>query len=712
MLIFCRLNLPAKPLCYLVLAVLAGSANAQNSAQESTQQDTTVSYPADYFRQWNPVTVSDMIDRIPGIAIALDDSGGGGGGNNRGLGNSENILINGRRLSGKDNDANAQLDRIPFDQVSHIEIIRGTSNQLVGVRNEGQIINIVTTSNNEIAFTASSAVNRYQDGNMEPAASLIVNGSSNNLDYRVTLEQQPNYEVVDIIEESVFGVGNFGPNDLRQLQQITDQTDRSIISAISYRLTPRQTLSVNGQYRESDPPWTVDRVILNYGFSPPAVFREQEDNPSTRSSWELGADYDWQFADNSRLQLLSINNQQDQDSVRQRFQVGADGVRQKDLVIDNRTVNTERIYRAVYTRPVAEGHNLEFGVERAQTILDTQLALARLNSAGELVDVPLPNTNSRIEELRYEGFVVHFWQLNSRMRLETQLLYEVSEISQSGDVSKSRDFDFIRPKLDYRFDITPTLQLQLSVEKAVDQLSFADFAASADPRDEDRDTVAGNPELRQQQSWRYNVNLEYRFLESRGVVNARAWYWDVTDAIGRVDATLPGQPLVSAAGNIGDAEVSAVQLNSSFRVTPNFLVSGSLLARASEVIDPFSGAERRLVPNDRGFYTVGVRHDLPAMNMNYGVDYRGADQGNRPLFDINRIDHFDSIENLSLFIERNSIGPLGLVARFEVENALDRGMCLDRFRFSDRLSVGVISEVERRCNERGTRYMLQLRGTF
>ncbi|MFN3163305.1 MAG: hypothetical protein ACE37N_07455 [Pseudohongiellaceae bacterium] len=100
------------------------------------------------------------------------------------------------------------------------------------------------------------------------------------------------------------------------------------------------------------------------------------------------------------------------------------------------------------------------------------------------------------------------------------------------------------------------------------------------------------------------------------------------------------------------------------------------------------------------------------MNMNYGVDYRGADQGNRPLYDINRIDHFDSIENLSLFVERNSIGPLGLVARFEVENALDRGMCMDRFRYSDRLSVGVISEIERRCNERGTRYMLQLRGTF
>jgi hypothetical protein len=134
--------------------------------------------------------------------------------------------------------------------------------------------------------------------------------------------------------------------------------------------------------------------------------------------------------------------------------------------------------------------------------------------------------------------------------------------------------------------------------------------------------------------------------------------------------------------------------------------------RASEATDPFLGVTRRLVPNDRGYQSIAVRHNLPQWNLNYGIDYLDAPQGNRPLYDINRIDHVDSREDLSFFVERNSIGRMNLLARFDIRNSLDRGMCSDRFRFNDRLSVGVITEVERRCNERGSQYVLQLRGTF
>lgn len=675
------------------------------------QQSNTVSYPAEYFAQWNPVTVADMIDRIPGISVALDSNTSNRFQNDRGLGSGESILINGQRLSGKDNEARDQLNRISFEQVERIEIIRGTSSDLVGVRNTGQIINVVTSSLNELSVTVASSLTRYQDGNTEPGASVFFNGSYGDFDYRVSVETQPQYEVLDSIEESVNG--DFSPNDLRRFRQITDQTNQTFNSNLSWGLTPNQTFTLNLLYQDADPPRDLDRVVLNYNFNPPVVLRERERYNSTRENWELGADYNISFADNSQFQFISINNQLDNLFHRDRYRVFEDDSEINDLSIVNDSTNTERIYRGVYTRPIAEGHNLEVGLERAQTTLATALSLSRLNPANNtLVAVPVPNALSEIEEIRYEGFVVHHWQLNPRMKLESTLTYEVSEISQTGEIEKSRDFNFIRPKLDYRFDIAPNLQLQLSVEKFVAQLRFADFAASNDPRDEERDTVAGNPELRQQQSWRYTANLEYRFLEDRGVVSARAWLWDVEDAIGRVDATRPGQALVSAAGNIGDGEVTALQINASFRVLPNLLISGSSLMRSSKATDPFLGITRRLVPNDRGYQTLSVRHNLPQWNMNYGIDYLDAPQGNRPLYDINRIDHLDAQEDLSFFIERNSITSLNLLARFEIRNSLDRGMCSDRFRFNDRLSVGAITEVERRCNERGSQYVLQLRGTF
>ena len=78
------------------------------------------------------------------------------------------------------------------------------------------------------------------------------------------------------------------------------------------------------------------------------------------------------------------------------------------------------------------------------------------------------------------------------MTLESTLLYEVSEITQTGDVSNQRDFDFVKPKVDFRFDVTPTLQLRGTVEKVVDQLSFSDFVATNDQQDNDADTLAGN----------------------------------------------------------------------------------------------------------------------------------------------------------------------------------------------------------------------------
>ena len=676
-----------------------------------TQQSNTVSYPAEYFQQWNPVTVADMIDRIPGITVALETNSSNRSQNDRGLGSGENILINGQRLSGKDNEARDQLARIAFEQVERIEIIRGTSSDLVGVRNQGQIVNIVTNSLYELSVTMAASATRYQDGNLEPGASLFFNGSYGNLDYRIGMESDPQYEVLDSIEESVNG--DFSANDIRTFRQVTDQTNQAINGNLAYNINGNQTFTLNLLYQDADPPRNLERTILQFGAVSPVVRREQEIYDATRSNWELGADYNISFSDDSQFQFISINNQLDEDTLRDRYLVAADDSRLRDLSLRNKSVNTERIYRGVYTRPVSEGHNLELGLERAQTILATQLDLSRLNPiSNELVEVAVPNALSEIKEIRYEGFVVHHWQLNPRMKLESTLLYEVSEISQTGEIEKSRDFDFIRPKLDYRFDITPGLQFQLSLEKFVAQLSFADFAANTDPRDEERDTVAGNPELRQQQSWRYTANLEYRFLEGRGVFSARAWYWDVTDAIGRVDATRPGEPLVSAAGNIGDGEVRALQINASYRFTPNLLISGTSLMRASEATDPFLGITRRLVPNDRGYQSIAVRHNLPQWNLNYGIDYLDAPQGNRPLYDINRIDHLDSREDLSFFVERNSIGRMNLLARFDIRNSLDRGMCSDRFRFNDRLSVGVITEVERRCNERGSQYVLQLRGTF
>lgn len=116
-------------ICRHSIALLPGLmvssiACAQLTETEDPDDTATIVYSADYFADFAPVSANDMINRIPGIGLAMRSGGGGGGGggnNNRGLGSGEGeILINGQRIAGKNNGGQDQLSRISADQVDYI----------------------------------------------------------------------------------------------------------------------------------------------------------------------------------------------------------------------------------------------------------------------------------------------------------------------------------------------------------------------------------------------------------------------------------------------------------------------------------------------------------------------------------------------------------------------------------------------------------------
>ena len=120
------------------------------SAQDNVGEDSTVVYPASYFAEFSPVTAQDMLDRIPGVGSATGGGGNfggsrqGGGNGGRGLGSGSGgsqIIINGKRTAGKNNQTSGQMDRITAEQVDYIEIIRGTSGEL-DVRGSSQVVNV------------------------------------------------------------------------------------------------------------------------------------------------------------------------------------------------------------------------------------------------------------------------------------------------------------------------------------------------------------------------------------------------------------------------------------------------------------------------------------------------------------------------------------------------------------------------------------------
>lgn len=698
-------------------------------AQDNVGEETTIMYPASYFTEFNPVTVQDMLDRIPGVGSATGGSnqnsrgpGQGGGNGGRGLGSGSGgsqVLINGKRTAGKNNQASGQMDRITADQVNYIEIIRGTSGEL-DVRGSGQIVNVVLfedLSANSLSYEVN--MDRYLDHNTQPGGSVSYSGQTGGLNYVLSAVAEPRYDHNVSKETSI--LADFALNDEVREERIREQTSYDFSVNLDYELSLKSSVRFNALYSENDNPTDVLRYTTDLRAKPRATAIEREEIPGDRNNWEIGGDYEYLSEGGNRFKVLFISNRNNSASTRERYDVFADGSESKDLFLDLGSVTTERIVRGSYTMGLFEGQDIEFGAERAQTTLDSSLALGLPSSAGTpsadfggLVPQAVSNANSTVEEIRIEPFIIHNWIINSRMTLESTLLYELSEISQSGDVNRTRDFDFVKPKVDFRYNLTPQLQLRGSAEKVVRQLRFSDFVASNDPQDNDSITLYGNENLRQEWFWKYDFYADYRLPNDIGVVNMNLFYHQHKDRIARIDVSPSEDNLQSANGNIGDGDVVGISINSSIRMRminlPNLLVTSALSVRDSEIEDPFLGIDRRFARFGRGRLTLGFRHDLPRWNMNYGLEWSNRFDSNEKVYDIDDIADYIGEPNTNAFVQ--FVDSRGTTYRFDARNATSNLQCRERTRFVGRISANILEEIEDRCETSGRVVSLKINGTF
>ena len=92
-------------------------------------------YTPEDFTRYAPRNALDMLARVPGFTIreAIQE---------RGLGQATgNVLLNGQRISGKSDDVQTRLSRIPAGNVIRIEIRDGATLAIPGL--SGQVANVV-----------------------------------------------------------------------------------------------------------------------------------------------------------------------------------------------------------------------------------------------------------------------------------------------------------------------------------------------------------------------------------------------------------------------------------------------------------------------------------------------------------------------------------------------------------------------------------------
>ena len=697
---------------------LASNAGAQ---APETASDATVTYPAEYFAQFNPYSVNDMLLRIPGISLARSGSRSQSRGGGRGLGaGGEQVLINGRRIAGKSNEGDSQLSRIPASEVRYIEIIRGTSGEL-DVRGGTQVINVVLNEAlSNVSFAYEVNMDRALDGTLVPGGKISATGQYAALNYFLSAEREPRYDFRDGFESALDRFGDLAETVNRD--ETTDGWPISLTANFGYEFSPTDTANLNFSWTGNDVEYDTDRIITRYqsGAVASRIF-ERDTQPSESTGFEVGGDYMHVFDNGSRWKTIAIVNEKENEFERSRFKVDpSSSVETKDLYLFNYEKYQERIIRSSYVFDLSQSQSIEAGVESAQTIVDTSLRLGLLTgvAGGQEFGGLTPVTSSvgTVEEMRLEYFTIHNWSMNDRMTLETTLLVEDSSISQSGTLANSRDFSFFRPKVDYRFDITPSVQFRGIVQKIVNQLSFRDFTAGVDQRDDEQNSFEGNSDIQQLSWWNYEANLEYRLPNDAGVINTQLYYQTVFDVIDNVDVSRDGE-ILSARGNTGDGRRYGINLNNSLRLSflnqPNMLLTAGLSVEEATHYDSIRGEdrERAMGPRDGGSnYSIGFRHDIPRLNnTNWGFNANKRFLNDFMVWDIDKTEHYSPALSWFAWAETQAWG--GLVYRFEARDSNER--CRLRTRYAGGTTVtGYVNEVEDSCSINGPVYAIKVRGTF
>ncbi|MDX1491811.1 MAG: TonB-dependent receptor plug domain-containing protein [Pseudohongiellaceae bacterium] len=684
----------------LALAIALSSSFQGAAAQE--ESDSTVVYPASYFDQYTPVSANDMVTRIPGVNVR-GNSGGG-----RGLGSGGDLLIDGKRLAGKDNSATSQLSRIAADQVERIELIRGSSSEL-DVRGASQVVNVVLKeANRRSSISAEVDLEAHEDGTIDEGGSFSYGGQTGDLNYLFNLEAEPQYNHPARLEYSY--APDLSLNEYYTEEMIRPKTKYSTSMNLGYDME-RDRFQFNALMSEEGHPAELNRNFFSPG-NPIAYRGEYEDREYDRSNWEIGGNYEHSFDNNSRFQFLFVSNEEIRDSLNERFDISG-GVSSQNLYLESNSRTRERIAQTNYNWRLSDTQDMRVGLERAQTILDTELFIGSPSSETGDIVIKATNPGSTVEEMRYEGFAVHNWTLNDRMSLESTLLYEVSTIEQSGTANQSRDFDFIRPKLDYRFDINSSLQLRATIERVVSQLSFSSFTASTNGSDNDKDTEAGNPDLSQELENRYEMTLEYRLPNDGGVLSARAFYRDIDNVIDKINVSDDPLKPESTTGNLGNGRRYGLYLDASTRLgflgLPDAVLTSSLNVFDSYVYDPILGQDRRF--NGRGYATIDFRHDITSMGLSYGFDMRQNFSGGNKSVDVNTLSTDDDGLWMKAFVSKVAFNNTTL--RLQVDNVLGVENCRERMRFDGLVALGNINEIEDSCFDGGGRKLkLKLKTTF
>ncbi len=649
--------------------------------------------PADFAR-FAPRSALDMLNNVPGFSINEGDT------ERRGLGQATgNVLINGERWSGKTTSVVTELQRISAANVVRIEIVDGATLNISGL--SGQVANVVTRSG---ALSGNYRWSPQQRRDRTPARLLQGEVSLNG-----ALGTATTFTVS--ARNNSFRNGNAGPElvtgaagnvlDVRDEVLSVDGDEPRLSGSLRHNFANGAVLNVNaaGGLRWQD----VEENGTRIGPGQPDRVRFVEER--TRGhNYELGGDYEFGLG-SGRLKLIGLHRFTNTEFRQTLIQTFADATPTLGQRFSQAGDESESIGRAEY-RWRGGSADWQVSLEGALNRLEIENALFEINPAGDFVPVPFPNSAATVQERRAEAALTYGRPLSPTLTLQVSVAGEYSELTQEGAGGLSRTF--FRPKgfVNLAWRPQPGFDISARLERAVGQLNFFDFVASANVSG--GTTNAGNAELVPPQSW--NAQLQAtRNLGRWGTVTARLYGRLISDIVDVIPIAGGGQ----SPGNLdGTATLYGLQWTSTFNFDPLGIPGAKLDAnitlQRSRLTDPLTGDRRPISENLTREVNLNFRHDIPRSQWAWGVNFFQFRQAQGFRLD-QTSQYLDTPGSLGAFVEHKDV--LGLTVRASVDNLLGTNESFERTFFAGNRPSPVLF-TEHRDRFYGPIFTLTISGTI
>lgn len=714
----------------------------------ATGDGSIVTYDKEYFVSYAPVTLLDMLERVPGVPEILNKNRQqrrGGGANSqgeRGFGSGgDQILIDGKRLAGKANNIEDTLGRISSAQVDRVELIRGAAEGL-DVQSQGLVVNIILSEGASTASTFWKISSETKRGHAPGIEFLLSHSNSlGKLDYTVSGERTSNN-------------GYFDRTDLL-FDSLNDQTGQKKIDSefnfrgfrfntnLAYNFESGAVLRLNGLFEPRK--LEGEEVRIETGDDPEDVLWLTDEDTD---KWEIGGDYTHDLGKLGRFKALFVVNQDKEDRVVERF-LGSPGIAQFQNVGEVEAENkTEKIFRASLTEKITDSQTIEFGGEAALNTFDSKFDRSERDAAADLLLFQVDESdNVEIKENRYEVFVNHTYNFSSAIVLQSSLITEFSNIIADnlladGTINR-RDtkFTYFKPRVNLRYDIDGQNQIRATVERKVSQLNFNSFVAEFDQRSEE--FRIGNTNIVPERLWEFTLTFEHRLANDAGSIEFEPFYRRYTDYITQADFTeyqdiagniigreeffaLPasqtdiiraviddtGSGFLRATGNVDKATSYGINLKTNLRLgfigLPQATFSTTYTYEKTKVIDQFTRAQRPFERTQEHRVTLDYRHDVTDLGFSYGG--RVAFNSDGATNDIRYYWPFSPQANVSVFAEYQIMA--GIKVRVDAKRLTGRRGVSNRFNYTDHIRFDEFSNREERRTNTPQEIEISVQGTF